>query len=405
MKPHENWTGPTDIRRRLHALWMDGRILAAQFDQSLFPLRIPLKRPEPAVMASRFDDVRRWAEGLSLGDRDRLGYGYSIEWIEIRHRELGRQKLPRAVVVPSFEDAVQLLERSLDADEFRALADETLRVFPALRSWLARRPLVVLEHAVEWKIVLAVLLWLRDRRQPDVYLRQIDIPGIDTKFIERRLSLLSELLTEVLEDDLGRVPARIVGFERRLGFRSKPRRIRFRILDPTCRIAGLSDLTVPADQFAQLDLPVERVFVTENEINGLAFPEVSNSAVVFGLGYGLERLGDVAWLKERDVFYWGDLDTHGFAMLDRLRARLPTLRSFLMDRETLTVHSSLWGEEQETQRFTGSLACLTADETCVFDDLRLDRLGYRVRLEQERLPFRWIERAIGALLSSSAGSE
>jgi hypothetical protein len=30
--------------------------------------------------------------------------------------------------------------------------------------------------------------------------------------------------------------------------------------------------------------PLERVFITENEINGLAFPDVPGSLVIFGLG-------------------------------------------------------------------------------------------------------------------------
>jgi hypothetical protein len=58
-------------------------------------------------------------------------------------------------------------------------------------------------------------------------------------------------------------------------------------------IQGLSDIATPAAQFARLSLPVRRVFVTENEINGLAFPAVPESIVVFGLGYGLDRLSEI----------------------------------------------------------------------------------------------------------------
>ena len=64
-------------------------------------------------------------------------------------------------------------------------------------------------------------------------------------------------------------------------------------------------------EFAQLNRPVERVFVTENEINGLAFPPCPGSIVIFGLGYGLDRLADIAWLERTQVWYWGDIDTHG----------------------------------------------------------------------------------------------
>jgi hypothetical protein len=82
--------------------------------------------------------------------------------------------------------------------------------------------------------------------------------------------------------------------------------IRFRVLDPSLRVRGLDDIGTPAEQFAALDLPVRRIFITENEINGLAFPAAEQSIVVFGLGYGLERLGAIPWLRDKTIFYWGD---------------------------------------------------------------------------------------------------
>ena len=41
----------------------------------------------------------------------------------------------------------------------------------------------------------------------------------------------------------------------------------------------------------------------------------------------------------------GDIDTHGFAILDRLRAWLPQTRSVLMDRDTLLAHRDRWVTE------------------------------------------------------------
>ena len=43
----------------------------------------------------------------------------------------------------------------------------------------------------------------------------------------------------------------------------------------------------------------------------------------------LEPLG---WLTDLDLVYWGDIDTHGFAILNRLRHRFGNARSMLMDR-------------------------------------------------------------------------
>jgi hypothetical protein len=145
-----------------------------------------------------------------------------------------------------------------------------------------------------------------------------------------------------------------------------------------------------------LDLPVRRIFITENEINGLAFPAAEQGLVVFGLGYGLDRLGAIPWLRDRTIFYWGDLDTHGFAILDKLRGTFPGARSFLMDRQTLLDHRAFWGEEPE--RYDKPLARLTAEETAVYDDLRLDRLGKRVRLEQERVGMGHVAQTVAGLL-------
>jgi hypothetical protein len=164
-------------------------------------------------------------------------------------------------------------------------------------------------------------------------------------------------------------------FELRYGLLVKPPLVRFRILDEGMSIQGLSDIATPAAQFARLSLPVRRVFVTENEINGLAFPALPESIVVFGLGYGLDRLSEIPRWRDREIYYWGDIDTHGFAILDRLREALPRARSLLMDRDTLMAHRALWGAEPEPH--LGALSRLTEPERALFEDLRLDRLEHR----------------------------
>jgi hypothetical protein len=132
-------------------------------------------------------------------------------------------------------------------------------------------------------------------------------------------------------------------------------------------------------------VPARRIFITENEVNGLAFPDVAQAMVVFGLGYGLELLSSAAWMQDREIYYWGDIDTHGFAMLDRLRAIFPAARSLLMDRGTLLAHRALWVREDTPSR--GPLIRLESEERELFEDLVQNRLGDRIRLEQERVSF------------------
>jgi flagellar motility protein MotE (MotC chaperone) len=75
-------------------------------------------------------------------------------------------------------------------------------------------------------------------------------------------------------------------------------------------------------------------------------------------------------------------------------------RNLLMDRTTLEVHRELWGEEPADKRFLGELPRLDPEERALFQDLRADRLGERVRLEQERIGFGWLRKALSKVLAS-----
>jgi hypothetical protein len=142
---------------------------------------------------------------------------------------------------------------------------------------------------------------------------------------------------------------------------------------------------VPALQLARLRLPVTRVFITENDINGLAFPSVAKSIVIFGLGYGLQVLNEISWINDKSIYYWGDIDTHGFAMLDQVRQYFPHTESLLMDKETLLAHRQLWGEENKpTSR---GLDHLRPQEMELYQEIINNRYGKNLRLEQERIGF------------------
>lgn len=400
------WTTPEQIRAQLQRRWDDGSLLAARLDgddgEALFPLSLSVRAPAAAALAAQFDEARRWIRALEEGAKPIIGYGYEIVWRDINHRQLGRNRLPEKIVLPSAEDALRLLGRLADARRFDALAGATLAAFPSLQDWVGRRALTLLEQAAAWPRILLILHWFVAHPRSGLYLRQLDIAGVDGKFIETRKGLLTELLDQVLPADA--IDAGVSGvrqFEARYGLRSKPVLIRCRLLDPACFIGGLSDLTVPVAQFAKLCPDVRHVFITENEVNGLAFPDVPSSMVIFGGGYAVDRLADIAWLGDKDVIYWGDIDTHGFAILDRLRGQLPHTRSILMDAATLLLHRSLWGSEDADKRFLGTPSRLTDEEVQLFAMLRNNELGERVRMEQERLGFSWVTQAITAAVEKS----
>ena len=393
-----SWSTPASIRAQVEKAWDSGRLLAARVSgESPFPLEIRLRRPSARDITERFGAVMDWVNALREQSRERRGYGYELRWQQVNNRVHGSNAIPVAAIIADETQALQLIRRQQDAQRFQALVDTLLHHHLELQDWIARHPLAVLRHAHDWPRLLAVLAWFLAHPRPGLYLRQLDIPGVDTKFIETRRGLLAELLDVVLPATaIHRDASGVKGFARRYGLRTEAPQIRFRLLDPALSIQGLRDIAVPPEEFSGLSLPVQRVFITENRTNGLAFPETSASLVIFGLGYGLERLREIPWLHNSALWYWGDIDTHGFGILNRLRASLPHARSLLMDRPTLMGHHPLWGQEPEEKRYTGHPTRLTADEQALFEELRADRLGARVRLEQERISFSAVERAVAA---------
>lgn len=388
------WSTPDDIRNRVRREWDSGRILAAMLDgEAVFPLRIPLKKPNTQALSEHFELARQWIAGLAAASREQTGTGYQLEWREVNHRQLGRNRIPVAAILESERDGLALIGKQRDAARFRAIAATIAGNFPALSSWLKKRPLTALGHAEGWPGLLAVLDWVVCHPHSGVYLRQIDATGVDTKFIERHRGLLGELLDIVLPpESVNTQYTGAGGFEMRYGFKPKPSQIRFRILDLKLFIQGMSDLTVMCSEFAQLTLPIKRVFITENEINFLAFPHVPDSLVLFGSGYGFDTLAQAGWLRHKEIVYWGDIDSHGFAILDQLRGHFPSARSLLMDRATLLEHRALWGGEDSPT--TRELNRLQPEESALYDELRCNRFAPSLRLEQERISFAWVEAAL-----------
>lgn len=379
------WTTPADIKTQVQKLWDRGLLLASMTGgESLFPRRLTLKGPDSRELSERFPEVRDW-----IGQLSTAAGRYRIEWRRVNHRVLGNNEIPAAIWIDQLSNALGLIGKCRVAEQFAALVELTRDKQPELLPWLIKRPMRALELAEDWPRLLEIIGWLLEHPRPTIYLRQIDLPGVHTKLIEGHRGVLAELLDLVLpEDSIDGTHTGIGGFCRRYGFLDKPSRVRFRMLDsnvPLLPVQADQDITLTQAAFASLDLSVSKVFITENEINFLAFPDVSDAMVVFGAGYGFDNLAAAPWLREKEIYYWGDIDTHGFAILNQLRGFLPHVVSFLMDQQTLLAHRALWGVEMQPE--TGTLTRLNSEESALYDQLRQNHWGERVRLEQERIGF------------------
>lgn len=265
---------------------------------------------------------------------------------------------------------------------------------PQLEAWLLRYPQRVIEQHGVWSELLTVCQYFLAHPRPQLYIRELPI-GVHTKFIEQRRGIVRELLEQLLPIDAIMVEA--ITFEQRFGLREKEPPVRVRLLDAQLsKRYGLSltELSVPAAQFAALDLlRGQRCIVTENEMTFLTLPPQRDTFALFGGGFMVSNLASIPWLTECPILYWGDLDAQGFQILARLRSHFPHVTSIMMDQATL----STFGEYcvESTPCTIQHLPHLTPEEHALFVYLAENCL----RLEQERISHAYALRQLQAATS------
>lgn len=377
------WSTTEDIAARVRRRWSSGSLLRAYAANEPFPrIEVPLRGPRVAEIGDRFTDVQRWISDLQTGARD--GSRYRLEVVSVGGRLIGRNELPSRAILDSYDQAWSLLRVGGEVarfDEARAAAS----VEPVVDHWIAQHPLRAVSLAEDMSRVVAAFRWLEDHRGSGRYLREMAAPGVDTKFAEQHREVLGQLLG---------VPTTTGGFLTGLGLATKPAFIRMRPDPGLGLFAPVSEVALRGDELSQLEIDVNHALIVENEITYLSVPIRSGGVVLWGKGFDVDRAGSLPWLREADITYWGDIDTHGFAILNRLRAMLPQTRSILMDRSTLLSHRERWGAEPSPT--SAPLRHLTADESSLYGDLVTDQLGSQLRLEQERIAWPWAQARLGS---------
>ncbi|MET8798569.1 Wadjet anti-phage system protein JetD domain-containing protein [Nocardia sp. NPDC004568] len=378
-----SWTVPDDVLGTLRRRWDRGEFLS-QFAAGIpwEPLAIGLRRPSAQDIATHLDGARAWVEQWRRTRQLR------VEMRTVGGRVVGTNTIPGRVWVDSYEQLWAVLGVQSTVETFTVLLDATALRAPAIADWMSAKPMEVIEYQDEWLRLVNTALWIDSHARPDMYVRQIDVPGVDTKFIERFRTVLAALLDCLLPEERIDRSKSASDFAGRYGFRQKPSYIRYRHLSDG---PEFSELAVRVLELADMPLAERTVFVVENEITYLAFPPVEDAVVIFGEGYAASRLRPLKWLDQKNLVYWGDIDTHGFAILNSVRRSFEGTRSMLMDRASLLAHESHWIAEPNPT--SEHLEALTPDEASLYTDLVEGVLGRSVRLEQERISYTAIEQA------------
>ena len=362
-----------------HQSWLTG--------EGTWPLQIALGTPTEKDAAEDTLAVRAWVSSWAAWKN--VG--------EVSHEvrkwaRLGAQKLPVALTVSNAEDVATLVGQAPRWNRAKERYTQVVRKWPQLGSGgaLASRFSVLADYSeVDFDRLISLLDWLVKNPASNVYLRQLPVEGLDTKWAEQRIGVITGLLKDIKQENIDG------NFHEICGLLRPPHRVRIKLLCPELRklVGGLRDFEAPIEEIAALPIQPTAAVIVENLDTGMALPDIPETIAIMKLGNAVSALGSVSWLQAIQSVYWGDVDTHGFAILDRARKSLPQLRSVLMDEAITLRYQNLWGTEPaQTTNF--ALEHLNEHELAVYTALKANTWGQKVRLEQERLPW---EHCLGVL--------
>ncbi len=219
-------------------------------------------------------------------------------------------------------------------------------------------------------------------------LRLLSGYGVDTKFVERHETLLRRLLDTRFADAASEQG--LLNFLDALD--EKDHWLLVRSLSEG--LLPFQRLRITSAELAQTALPATRILLIENERCEHLLPPLRDCIAVLGAGFDLAWLAGQA-LEGKQLYYWGDLDTWGLAMLARARQLRPNLQALMMTQEVFTDYADFAvSEPQRAGDFDQSY--LAADEQALLLDLQQRKKG---RLEQEFIPIQRVQIEITSLIS------
>ena len=404
MRRHdERWTTTADLRAQVQRRWDRASCWPSRRRRALFPLRLaPEAPPSSDELSERFDEVRAWIAELHAV---RPAAASSVR--EVHHRVLGpEQRAADGLGRHAATTALALIGKAREAARFRACWRARCAA-AGLAAWLRSGRCARWRWPSAGRTLLDVVAWLQAIRAPASTCARWTCPASTASSSKRSAACWPNCSTWCCRREaIDTAAVRRGPVRARYGFRDKPARMRLRVLDPTPAVLPGADLPTSRSMpqsFARLDRPCAGSSSPRTRSTSWPSrrpkPAWSSSAPATASTPWRRRAGSQ---QLRAAL----LGRHRHPRLRHprpLRTRFGHVESFLMDRPTLMAHQALWGEEGD--QVVHDLPRLTESERALFDELRDNRIRRSVRLEQERVGYKWVTTALGRVIGQGEPPE
>lgn len=374
------------LSRKLEKIWL-AALRGEDFSFS-YKLTPPV---ELSKCAGRIHEVNAWAAFWKQSN---------MPWIlKKANRKAGimgmQNDFPVKAEFTDAESALRYLGEWKDFTRLQECCQKLLTDYPQLRGICAefRKDILRDKHMAEniWQLAC----YFSGSYRENCYVRELDIPHVDTKFIEDNGKLTAKIFYALHPECEGRSYKDLCE-QLHWQTQAPTPNIYLRSLDEKKSIGGLQELMVTSDQLSRLAVSFSRIFITENKVNGFVFPPVKDGLIIFGAGNGVIAGEEkISWLEHQpQLWYWGDMDRDGWRILSRVREKYPKVRSFLMKREMAEKYRHFMVADNGSAGERP--ANLTVEEQECWDYLAAQPAGAN-RLEQEKIPIMEIKAFLQSL--------
>ena len=388
-----------------------------------FPLEVPLKPPTGNAALRNISHFQKFVtcwKAFSKDDNESERQGCEVRWESRTFRSLFEQEIPTRLSIADIGSLAWLLG-SNEERQLREWQSKIAHIFDSLSSELNKcadtfnknadaSSTAMRDQALFLALIahlesldgfnysdLGLLAKLMPQLQQGMgegcYLRALPVTFVDTKFIEKNLRII-ESLTAALIDGA----AKEIGLMNWLNCREKPKD--WLLIKPLCKqttqsLGGVPLLRLSSDTLLEFELPAINILVIENEQCCLALNNVANTIAVSGGGKNVAWM-KAEWLTEKNVGYWGDIDSEGFGILGDARSKLSSITPLMMDAMTVETFEERMVAEPDS--VSKDCVALTNIELALFKRLRSDHYA-NTRLEQERLPMDYVMKNIASWIA------
>ena len=353
-------------------------------------LSIPLKPPiKLSEWHTNFAKGNAWLEGCQE-IAARYPY-FHFTYQNHRFVGMGNASIPVRITFTDIPAIFRLIGRAEEASSYKKAYATVRETVSQLLPWmLTSKGIRTFKEPTTVRIYLAVLRSLvkffqqqREASASPLYLRDIRLAPVDTKFWERESSFILAVYQALYPEDGIRNWTDLLT---RLQLVRFPTQYAIRFLDDALRIhPKLEWFSSSPDQLDALDLHPRVIFLVENKTNFLRFPKVKDAILLFSSGKSIPYLlSCLNWLKEHPhIYYWGDMDEDGFEMLNRARSVLPQIQSFLMEKDLLQRYQNQLVFDEGLRFELDTLQFLTPQEKEAFFSLHGQRLEQECISEED----------------------